>query len=46
MGSPDEAEALSDLPKSSGKTVEDIFDLVVQLKSPAAGTIKEYRGSL
>jgi hypothetical protein len=46
MGSPDEADALSDLPKSSGKTVEDIVELVVQLKSPAAGTIKEYKGSL
>jgi integrase len=46
IGSPDEAEALSDLPKSSGKTVDDIVDLVVQLKNPAAGTIKEYKGSL
>ena len=46
MGSPDEADALSELPKSSGKTVEDIVELVVQLKSPAAGTIKEYKGSL
>jgi hypothetical protein len=26
--------------------VEDIVELVVQLKSPAAGTIKEYKGSL
>lgn len=46
MGSPDKAEALSELPKSSGKTVADIVDLVVQLKSPASGTIKEYKGSL
>ena len=46
MGSPDDAEALSALPKTSGKTVDDIIDLVVQLKSPAAGTIKEYKGSL
>jgi len=45
-GSDDDAEALSELPKTSGKTVDDIVDLVVQLKSPAAGTIKEYKGSL
>ena len=32
IGSPDEAEALSDLPKTSAKTVDDIVDLVVQLK--------------
>ena len=46
FGSDDDAEALSELPKTSGKTVDDIVDLVVQLKSPAAGTIKEYKGSL
>ena len=46
MGSPDEAEALSKLPKNYGKTVDDIIDLVVQLKCPAAGTTKEYKGSL
>ena len=46
FGSDDEAEALSVLPRTSGKTPGDIVDLVVSLKKPAAGTIKEYRGAL
>ena len=34
------------LPRTSGKTTGDIVDLVVSLKKPAAGTIKEYKGAL
>ena len=45
-GSDNEAEALSVLPRTSGKTPSEIVDLVVSLKNPAAGTIKEYKGCL
>ena len=45
-GSPEDAEALAALPKTSVKTPEQIVELVVGLKTPAAGTIKEYRGAL
>jgi len=46
FGSDDEAEALSVLPRTSGKTPSDIVELVVSLKKPAAGTVKEYKGAL
>lgn len=45
-GSPKDAKALSVLPKTSGKTAQDILELVIGLKKPAEGTIKEYRGCL
>ena len=45
-GSDHEAEALSLLPRTSGKTPSEIVDLVVSLKNPAAGTIKGYKGCL
>ena len=46
LGSPEDAEALAALPKTSAKKPEQIVDLVVGLKAPAAGTIKEYKGAL
>ena len=46
FGSPEDAEALAALPKTSVKTPEQIVELAVGLKTPAAGTIKEYRGAL
>lgn len=45
-GSPELAKFLSVLPRTSGKTAADILELVVGLKNPATGTIKEYRGCL
>ena len=45
-GSPEDAEALAALPKTSVKTPEQIVELVVGLKTPAAGTVKEYKGAL
>ena len=46
FGSPEDAEALAALPKTSAKTPAQIVELVVGLKAPATGTIKEYRGAL
>ena len=46
LGSPEDAEALAALPKTSAKTPDQIVQLVVGLKAPAAGTIKEYKGAL
>ena len=46
FGSPEDAEALAALPRTSVKTPEEIVELVVGLKTPAAGTIKEYKGAL
>lgn len=46
FGSPEDAEALAALPKTSAKTPAQIVELVVGLKAPAAGTIKEYKGAL
>jgi len=46
FGSPEDAEALAALAKTSAKTPAQIVELVVGLKAPAAGTIKEYRGAL
>ena len=46
FGSPEDAEALGALPKTSAKTPDQIVDLVVGLKAPAAGTVKEYKGAL
>ena len=45
-GTPKEAEALAELPKTSGRTPEEIIALVVALKRPAEGTVKEYKNSL
>ena len=45
-GSPEFSKFLSVLPRTSGKTAAEILDLAVDLKNPAAGTVKEYRASL
>ena len=46
LGTPEDAEGLGALPKTSAKTPAQIVELVVGLKAPAAGTIKEYKGAL
>ena len=46
FGSPGDAEALAASTKTSAKTPGQIVELVVGLKAPAEGTIKEYKGAL